>query len=211
MVRAGIRMLVATQRDMTVVGEAGDGAQAVDAVTAMRPGVVLMDIRMPELDGIEATRRIMAGGAGSVPGGHAHDLRPRRVRLRRPRRRRLRVPPQARPARGAPLRGAGGGRRRRTRVAGAHPQAGRPLRQQPPTGTASWTGSPQREREVLLLLVRGRSNAEIGGRAHVGESTVKTHVARVLAKLDLRDRVQAVIYGYETGMVTPGGNVSGLA
>ena len=206
MVRAGIRMLLATQGDITVVGEAGDGAQAVDAVTAMRPAVVLMDIRMPELDGIEATRRIMAGGAGpsrvvmlttfdldeyvfdALAAGACGFL--------------LKHAPPEELLFGVRAAAAGDtlvspALTRRLVDRFAH-QRTRPA--------AELHRLTARELGILHLLVRGRSNAEMAAELNVGESTVKTHVARVLAKLDLRDRVQAVIYGYETGMVTPGGD-----
>jgi DNA-binding NarL/FixJ family response regulator len=214
LVRAGIRMLIETQPDLEVVGEAEDGMAAVSEATKVRPDVVLMDIRMPRLDGIEATRRIMAlgpsgAGAAKVVMLTTFDLdeyvfdalsagatgfllkhaRPEDLLFG--------------------IRAAAGGhaliapaltRRLIERYASSRPRAA------PELGRLT-----EREREVLIGLVRGRSNAEIARDLLVGESTVKTHVARVFAKLGLRDRAQAVIYGYETGIVAPGGNPPGPA
>jgi DNA-binding NarL/FixJ family response regulator len=206
MVRAGICMLLAAQADIEVVGEAADGARAVDAVPSTRPDVVLMDIRMPELDGIEATRRIMAGGtapprvvmlttfdldeyvfdalAAGASGFLLKHARPEELLFG--------------------VRAAAAGDTlvspaltRRLIDHFAH-QRTRPA--------AELRRLTERELEILRLLVRGRSNAEMAAELVIGESTVKTHVTRVLAKLGLRDRVQAVIYGYETGIVTPGGS-----
>jgi len=166
LVRAGIRMLVETQPDLEVVGEVEDGIAAVSEVTRSRPHVVLMDIRMPRMDGFAAARRI---GIRAAAYGHA-----------------LVAPALT--------------RRLIERFARSRPRAA------PELGRLT-----EREREVLTLLVRGLSNAEIANRLVVGESTVKTHVARVFTKLGLRDRAQTVIYSYETGLVMPGGNVGGLA
>lgn len=209
LVRAGIRMLIETQPDLTVVAEAEDGLAAIGEVTRSRPDVVLMDVRMPRLDGIEAARRIIALGpdpakvvmlttfdvdeyvfdalSAGATGFLLKHARPEELLFG--------------------IRAAADGhalvspmltRRLIERFAGLRPRA------VPDLGRLT-----DREREVLVLLVRGLSNAEIAGRLLVGESTVKTHVARIFTKLGLRDRAQAVIYGYETGLVTPGGNVSG--
>ena len=140
LVRAGFRMVLDAQADMTVVGEAGDGAAALGLLRAVTADVVVMDVRMPRLDGIEATRRLIDRFAPLFPADDA-------------------------PA---------------------------------PPGLDCLTG---REREVLAHVAQGLSNAEIAGRLFVSEATVKTHVGRVLAKLGLRDRVQAVVFAYETGLV----------
>ena len=211
LVRAGIRLLVETQPDLEVVGEAEDGLTAIGEVTRTRPDVVLMDVRMPRLDGIEAARRIVALGSGAakvvmlttfdvdeyvfdaLSAGATGFL------LKHARPEELLFGIRA-AADGHALVAPALTRRLIERFASLRPRASPEL--------ARLT---EREREVLVLLVRGLSNTEIAGRLFVGESTVKTHVARIFTKLGLRDRAHAVIYGYETGLVTPGGNVGGLA
>ena len=207
--RAGIRLLIETQPDLEVVGEAEDGLAAIGEVTRTCPDVVLMDVRMPRLDGIEAARRIAALGSGA----------PRVVRLttfdadeyvfdalsagatgfllKHARPEELLFGIRA-AADGHALVAPALTRRLIERFAMLRPRAAPELDR-----------LTEREREVLILLVRGLSNTEIAGRLFVGESTVKTHVTRVFTKLGLRDRAHAVIYGYETGLVTPGGNVGG--
>ena len=211
LVRAGIRLLVETQPDLEVVGEAEDGLAAIGGVTRTRPDVVLMDVRMPRLDGIEAARRIVALGSGAarvvmlttfdvdeyvfdaLSAGAAGFL------LKHARPEELLFGIRA-AADGHALVAPALTRRLIERFASLRPRAA------PELGRLT-----EREREVLVLLVRGLSNTEIASRLFVGESTVKTHVARVFTKLGLRDRAHAVIYGYETGLVAPGGNVGGLA
>ena len=211
LVRAGIRMLIETQPDLEVVGEAGDGIAAIGEVTRLRPDVVLMDVRMPRLDGIEAARRIIALGPDPVKvvmlttfdvDEYVFDALSAGATgflLKHARPEELLYGIRA-AADGHALIAPALTRRLIERFASSRPRA------RPELGRLT-----EREREVLVLLVRGLSNAEIAGRLFVGESTVKTHVARIFTKLGLRDRAQAVIYGYETGMVTPGGNVTGLA
>jgi DNA-binding NarL/FixJ family response regulator len=211
LVRAGIRLLVETQPDLEVVGEAEDGLTAIGEVTRTRPDVVLMDVRMPRLDGIEAARRIVALGSGAakvvmlttfdvdeyvfdaLSAGATGFL------LKHARPEELLFGIRA-AADGHALVAPALTRRLIERFAMLRPRAAPELDR-----------LTEREREVLVLLVRGLSNTEIAGRLFVGESTVKTHVTRIFTKLGLRDRAQAVIYGYETGLVTPGGNVGGLA
>jgi DNA-binding NarL/FixJ family response regulator len=207
LVRSGFAMIVDAQGDLAVVGEAGDGREAVDVARRERADIVLMDIRMPRLDGIEATA-LLAGPDVSDPikvvilttfdldeyvfaalrAGASGFL------LKDVRREDL-VQAVRVVAAGEALLAPSVTRRliadyaRRPRAAAAPPDLDR---------------LTPREREVLGLIGRGRNNAEIGAELIVGEATVKTHVGRVLMKLFLRDRVQAVIYPYEAGLAGPG-------
>jgi DNA-binding NarL/FixJ family response regulator len=209
LVRAGIRLLIETQPDLEVVGEAEDGLAAIGEVTRTCPDVVLMDVRMPRLDGIEAARRIAALGSGAprvvmlttfdvdeyvfdaLSAGATGFL------LKHARPEELLFGIRA-AADGHALVAPALTRRLIERFASLRPRAAPELDR-----------LTEREREVLVLLVRGLSNTEIASRLFVSESTVKTHVTRIFTKLGLRDRAHAVIYGYETGLVTPGGNVGG--
>ena len=205
-VRGGLRMILESEADIEIVGEAGDGAEAIDAVAATRPDVVLMDIGMPRVDGIEATRRIAAGDTGArvlvlttygvddnvydaLKAGASGFL----VKTDPPERlvEAVRVVAQGEATLAPEVT-----RRLIDRfVSGAHPS-------RPPQELAALT---PRELDVLRLLARGRTNAEIAAELFLSEGTVKTHVARVLSKLDLRDRTQAVVYAYEHGIVRPSG------
>jgi DNA-binding NarL/FixJ family response regulator len=208
LVRAGFKMILDAEDDLDVVGEASDGAQAVAMANDLEPDVVLMDIRMPELDGIEATRRIIAA-AGERP---VRVLMLTTFDLNEYVYEALRagasgfllkdVPPEQL-AEG--IRIVAGGEAllapsitRRlieefAEVAPAIPEA--------PPGLDELTA---RELEVFKLIARGLSNAEIANELVVSETTVKTHVARMLMKLGLRDRVQAVVLAYESGVAIPG-------
>ncbi len=201
MVRAGFRMLLSREQDVDVVAEASNGLEAVDKAARFQPDVVLMDIRMPELDGLQATRQILtADPSARVLVLTTFDLDEYVYEA-------LRAgasgfvlkddPPEQ-------LLGA-----IRTVAAGdallspsvtkqVIDQFSRLPRREPPEGLAELT---EREREVLALIAEGRSNAEIGEALFISDTTVKTHVTHVLQKLGLRDRVQAVVLAYQSGLV----------
>jgi len=206
LLRAGFAMIL-TADGIEVVGEAGDGAQAVAAVRSTRPDVVLMDIRMPEVDGLEATRQIMAEVAtpprviilttfdldqyvyaalsAGASGFLLKDVTPEQlvaaVRLVRA---------------GDALLAPKITRRLIERFAPHDDVAA--------TGHRDLSVLTPRELDVLRLLAKGLSNAELATRLHLGETTVKTHVGRILFKLNLRDRTQAIVVAYESGLITPG-------
>jgi DNA-binding NarL/FixJ family response regulator len=205
LVRSGFRMILESRDDLEVVGEAGDGEQAVRLATQTRPDVVLMDVRMPGLDGISATARLTAvADAPKVIILTTYDLEE--------------------PLYAALRAGASGFLLKDVRpadlveairvVAGGDallaPTATRRLLDRflitdvtPAASTGSLDRLTGREREVLTLLARGASNAEIADRLVVTEATVKTHVSAVLRKLQVRDRVQAVVLAYDLGLVRP--------
>jgi DNA-binding NarL/FixJ family response regulator len=203
LVRAGFRLIVNGEPDLEVVGEAVNGEEAVAAAAELGPDVVLMDVRMPELDGIEATRRIVAGGNGTrVLMLTTFDLDEYVVDAFRA------------GASGFLLKTAPP----QQLVAAVHtvhegeallaPASTRRLIEQfaqPRADADALRELTAREADVLRLLARGLTNAEIAGELVVESSTVKSHVASLLAKLDLRDRVQAVVFAYESGIVRPGG------
>ena len=206
MVRAGLRLILSAEPDVKVVGEAADGVEALAAARRLRPDVILMDIRMPRLDGIAATRQLLesqpaptrvvvlttfdedshvyealrAGASGFLLKNAPPEDLVQAIRV---------------VAAGAALLDPAVTRRvieefaRTPAVAALPAELGR---------------LTEREREVLHLLARGLSNAEIAASLVVSEATAKTHVARVLDKLRLRDRVQAVVYAYEHGLIRPG-------
>ncbi len=208
LLRTGFRMILASERDIEVVGEAADGSEAIVAAATLQPDVILMDIRMPRLDGISATREILAASAGAPPkvlilttfdlDEYVFDA--------------LRA-------------GASGFLLKdspaeqlilavRTVVAGdallapsvtkrlIEHYVGKPGRAV--LSVAILEMLTPRELEVLRLVARGHSNAELASELVVSEATVKTHVTHILDKLDVRDRVQAVVFAYESGIVQPG-------
>ena len=209
MVRAGFRMLLEAEPDIQVVGEAEDGVVAVSTVRSLKPDVVLMDIQMPVMDGLEATRHIVA----------KQSKVPTRVLILTTFERddyifeSLRSGASGFILKNAPpedlinaIRVVAGGNallapsvtRRITAELAKNPV--------PKTSEEEIKRLTEREIEVLLLVARGKTNEEIAGELVVGEATVKTHVSNILTKLDLRDRVQAVVFGYESGLIQPGTN-----
>jgi len=208
LVRAGFRMILDAEEDLAVLGEASDGLEAVAMAGRLEPDVVLMDIRMPELDGIQATRRIIEA-AGERP---VRVLMLTTFDLNEYVYEALRagasgfllkdVPPEQLVAgirvisEGEALLAPSITKRLIQEFAAAGP-----AQVEPPRGLDELTS---RELEVFKLLARGLSNAEIAQELIVSETTVKTHVARVLMKLGLRDRVQAVVLAYESGVAVPG-------
>jgi DNA-binding NarL/FixJ family response regulator len=211
LVRAGFRMILESQEDIDIVGEAEDGVEAVMLARELAPDVVLMDIRMPGIDGLEATRRLLLDGPNgthvlvlttfdadeyvyeALKAGAAGFL--------------LKSAPPARLVEAVRLVASG--------EALLAPTITRRLIEdyvrRPPPGARSpkeLEHLTDRELEVLKLIARGLSNAEIAATLVVSEATVKTHVNRVLSKLGLRDRVQAVVLAYETGLAQPGDTVS---
>ncbi len=206
LVRAGFRLILETQRDIEVVGEAVDGRAAVDLVRGLRPDVVLMDIRMPTMDGIEATRRAaLANPATRVLILTTFDLDEYVYEG-------MRAGASAFLLKDAPPEQLVSAVR--AVAAGDHllaPSITRRLIEEfvrrPPPGTTTppaVADLTERERDVLRLVARGLSNGETAAALHVSEATVKTHLTRILAKLGLRDRVQAVVLAYESGLVRPG-------
>nr|WP_281065149.1 response regulator transcription factor [Brachybacterium sacelli] len=209
MVRAGFAALLDAQEDLRVVGQAANGAEAITRSARLEPDVILMDVRMPEMDGIEATRRLLgpgypaaraprvlmlttfdiddyvydalqAGASGFLLKDASAQELAHAVRV---------------VAAGDALLSPGITRRMIAQFAAQKPR--------PPRGAAVIARLTEREREVLVLLGRGLSNREIGQELFISDHTVKTHVGRLLTKIDARDRVQAVILAFDNGLVEP--------
>jgi DNA-binding NarL/FixJ family response regulator len=203
MVRAGFRMLLAGEEDIEVVAEASNGLEAVDKAARFHPSVILMDIRMPELDGLQATKRILAADNGArililttfdldeyvfealkagASGFVLKDDSPEQL-----------IAAIRTVAKGEALLSPMITKRVIEKF----------VRISPPTPPKEFEELSERERDVFRMMARGLSNAEIGGELYISETTVKTHVTHILQKLNLRDRVQAVVLAYQTGLFEP--------
>ena len=206
MVRVGLRMVLSAEPDLEVVGEAGDGEEAERLTRDLEPDVVLMDVRMPRVDGLEGSRRVMAARPGTrvvvltTFGEDAYVEAALRAGVSGFL---LKVSPPEQLIQAVRTVAAGGGLLDpavTVRVIESFARA--PSARTP--RSAALDALTERERDVLSRLAHGRSNAEIAAELFLGEATVKTHVSNVLHKLGLRDRVQAVVAAYELGLVQPG-------
>ena len=215
LVRAGLRMILSAEPDLEVVGEAADGREAIAAVDRHRPDVVLMDIRMPVVDGLEATRRILSRVGRSDPAAEVAEPPPRVIVLTTFEMdeyvyEALKVGASGFLRKDAPetdlltsIRVAADGGSIFSRTVTERLVRLFALRRAPDPEPPGMTELTTRELEVFGLIAKGLSNREIASQLGVTEHTAKTHVAHVLDKLDFRDRIQAVILAYETGAVGP--------
>jgi DNA-binding NarL/FixJ family response regulator len=204
LVRSGFRMILEERADLELVGEAGDGVEVIELARTFDPDVILMDVRMPNLDGVEATRRLVDAGTrarilvlttfdldeyvyaairAGASGFLLKDVEPTEL-----------VDAIRVVAAGNSLFGPEATERLVARFAQPRPE-----------NTEALDGLTEREREILRMLATGLSNAELAQQLYLSETTVKTHVSSVLRKLGVRDRVQAVIAAYDAGLVQPGG------
>ncbi|MEV6985275.1 response regulator transcription factor [Sphaerisporangium sp. NPDC051017] len=208
MVRVGLRMVLNGEPDIEVVGEASDGVEALDLVARTRPDVVLMDIRMPRMDGLEASRQLVRDHpdskvivlttfdedehvAAALRAGVSGFM--------------LKISPPEHLIEAVRTVAAGGGLLHPAvtlRVIAAF--AGQPDPARVPNRAAELDSLTGRETDVLKLLAQGLTNTQIAARLYLGEATVKTHLSRVLMKLNLTTRVQAVVFAYESGLIRPG-------
>ena len=203
LVRTGLRMILNAEPDIEVVGEASDGRSAITVCAELTPDVVLMDVRMPEVDGIEATRAVTAAGErprvlilttfdldevvyDALRAGASGFL--------------LKDAPEERLTTAIRVVAEGGS----LFAPSVTTRLIEEFARRAPQARPDLTGLTEREREVLALIARGLSNAEIAQQLYVSENTVKTHVGRLLTKLGVRDRVQAVVLAYESRLVRPG-------
>ena len=222
LVRSGFAMILSVEDDLEVVGEAADGAAAVERARALRPDVVLMDVQMPGMDGIEATRQVVAEDLGRVIILTTFDRDDYLFDALDAGASGFLLKNSDADTLVEAVRAAAGGHallapevtrrvieRMTASAAPARPSSpGRPSSPVPPTAPAppapGYTLLTEREREVVVLVGEGLSNAEIAARLFVGEATVKTHVSNCLAKLHLRDRVQAVVWAHRAGLIPQG-------
>jgi DNA-binding NarL/FixJ family response regulator len=208
MVRRGLRLVLETEDDLQVIGEAADGIEAIDEARRLRPDVVLMDVRMPRLDGVEACRRLVEASEAKVVVLTTFDLDEHLFAAVRAGASGFLLKASPPEELVAAIRAAHAGN------ALVEPKMTKRLLEEfarrpdhPPSGQlpSRFSELTDREVDVLREVVRGASNSEIAERLYISETTVKTHVNHILSKLGVRDRIQAVVLAYDHGLVEPGG------